>query len=192
MKKPSTLSNPQGVSCPRPSKSKAGGQWLKIIEAAEKILSICDGAFTRDEKGYDIFDAGHFRGFLRFPDIFGVEGLTPEEVEWMRRKLLRYKKQLLKVGFDISIIDQPVHPIAFFAHAKDWDGRHLRVSPRSLMKFDECLAKQLKETEMRGGWVQMEISYYRDRPLKRLWIRFNDPDENGKTRKWWEGKDGSM
>lgn len=60
----------------------------KIIEASNMVLSVCDGAFARDEEGYDIFDAGHFRGFLRYPDIFGVESITPEEVEWMRRKLL--------------------------------------------------------------------------------------------------------
>ncbi|MBA7602744.1 hypothetical protein ES703_09840 [subsurface metagenome] len=158
----------------------------KIIEASNMVLNVCDGAFTRDEEGYDIFDAGHFRGFLNHPDIFGVKDLTPEEVEWMRRKLLRYKKQLQKMGLDASILDKPVHPVAFFAHAQDWEGRRLRVSPHSLAKFDKGLAEQLKEVEKRGGWVQLKVGYYRDRPLKWLWIRFNDPDENGKTRKWWE------
>lgn len=159
----------------------------KIIEASNMVLSVCDGAFARDEEGYDILDAGHFRGFLNHPDIFGVEGLAPEEIEWMRRKLLRYKKQLRKMGLDTSVLDKPVHPVAFFAHGQDWEGRHLRVSPLSLAKFDKGLAEQLKEVEKRGGWVQIKVGY-RDRPLKWLWIRFNDPDENGKTRKWWESK----
>lgn len=160
----------------------------KVIEASEIILSMCDGAFAKDDEGYDIFDAGHFRGFLCYPDIFGVEGLTPEEIEWMRRKLLRYKEQLLKAGFDITILDKPVYPIAFFAHAQDWKGRWLRVSPYSLMKFDECLAKGLNGVAKRGDWLRLKLGYYRNQPLKWLWIRLNDPDENGKTKKWWDEK----
>jgi len=159
----------------------------QIVEAAKQVLSVCDGAFARDEKGYDIFDAGHFRGFLIYPDIFGFEGLTPEEVEWMRRKLLRYKDQLRKLGFDPSILDQPVHSVAFFAHVKDWEGKHLRLSPHSLVKLnDKFILDSLRSAEEKGSWLQMEIGFEKPYPLKHLWIRFNDPDENGRTRKWWE------
>jgi len=156
----------------------------KIIEAAQLVLSVCDGAITRDKEGYDIFDAGYFRGFLRYPDIFGVEGLTPEEVEWMRRKLLRYKRQLRKMGFDTSVLDQPVHPVAFFAHAQDWEGNWLRLSPHSLKKLG-CFLSLLK-LEGESGWYRMKIGFSKSHRFRYVWIRFNDPDEYGKTRKWWE------
>jgi len=163
---------------------------MKIIEGAKLVLSVCDGAFKRDEEGYDIFDAGHFRGFLRYPDIFGIEGLTPEEIEWMRRKLLRYKKQLRNMGFDTSILDKPVHPVAFFAHAQDWEGNWLRFSPHSfkrLGKGHEWIIDFFKHAEKENGWINMKLVFHRGTsPIKALWIRFNDPDENGKTRKWWE------
>jgi len=158
----------------------------KIIKGAELILSVCDGAFSHDEKGYDILDAGHFRGFLRYPDIFGVEGLTPEEVEWMRRKLLRYKRQLWKMGFETGILDQPIHSTAFFAHAKDWSGQWLRLSPHSLNRVSKDLVEDLKQAEKHNSWVNIDIGYKKGSILKHLWIRINDPNVNGKTRKWWE------
>jgi len=160
----------------------------KIIEGAQLILSVCDGAFSRDEQGYDIFDASHFRGFLRYPDIFGVEGLTPEEIEWMRRKLLRYKRQLREMGFDISVLDKPVHPVAFFAHAQDWEGNWLRLSPHSLNKLPKFIRETLRRgVEKERSWIQLHLAFRKGtHSLKKLWIRFNDLDENGKTRKWWE------
>jgi len=160
----------------------------KIVEASEMILNVCDGAIERDEEGYDFFDARYFRGFLTYPEIFGVEGLTPEEVEWMRRKLLRYKGQLSEMGFDTDVLDEPVHSEAFFAHAKDWRGNHLRLSPRSLGKIlDGWLVEALEEWD---GGLKIELKFYKsdphpeDHPLKRLWVRFNDPDENGKSKEF--------
>jgi len=160
----------------------------KIIEGAQLILSVCDGAIFKDEQGYDIFDASHFRGFLRYPDIFGVEGLTPEEIEWMRRKLLRYKRQLREMGFDISVLDKPVHPVAFFAHAQDWEGNWLRLSPHSLNKLPKFIRETLRRgVEKERSWIQLHLAFRKGtHSLKKLWIRFNDLDENGKTRKWWE------
>jgi len=29
--------------------------WIKILEAWRLILSVCDGAISRDEQGYDLF-----------------------------------------------------------------------------------------------------------------------------------------
>mgnify|MGYP000341891844 CR=1 FL=1 len=177
---------------------------FRIVKGAMMLLDVCDGAIMRDEKGYDIYDAGHFRGFLLYPDIFGVEGLSPEEIEWMRRKLLRYKSQLANIGFEIDCLERKVHPVAFFSHAQDWEGQWLRVSPHSLQKIPiisfhslkiegsdldlirgRSLVEWIKSVEKSNGWIRLRATFIRDAPLKKLWIRFNDPDENGKTRKWW-------
>jgi len=159
----------------------------KIIEGAQLILSVCDGAIFRDEQGYDIFDASHFRNFLRYPEIFGVEGLAPEEVEWIRRKLLRYKRQLQEMGFDTSVLDEPVYPVAFYAHVQDWEGKWLRLSPRSLDKLPKLVFEILKHAEKHDSAIQMYLAFHKGtHRLKKVWIRFNDPDEKGKTQKWWE------
>jgi len=167
----------------RKSQSSSEERLRKIIEGAQLVLSVCDGAFSKDERGYDIFDAVHFRDFLSHPDIFGVEGITPEEVEWMRRKLLRYKRQLQEMGFDTIVLDKPVHPVAFYAHAQSWEGKWLRLSPHSLKRIELTILESLK-WEGLDDWYRMEITFPKSHPIKRLWIRFNDPDENGKTQKW--------
>jgi len=160
----------------------------KVVEAAKLLLSVCDGAEARDEVGYDVFDAVHFRDFLLYSELLGVEGLTPEEVEWMRRKLLRYRGQLKEMGFDTAVLERPVHPVAFYAHGQDWDGRWLRVSPHSLKsivpkEIMEGITDYLADGER---WIRIHIKYKRGGPVKAVWIRINDPDENGKRRKWWE------
>jgi hypothetical protein len=179
--------NPRGLFEGGEEMMDSESRLRKIIEASELILSVCDGAFSRDEEGYDIFDAKHFRDFLVYPDIFGVEGLTPEEVEWMRRKLLRYKRQLQEMGFDTSVLDQPVHSVAFYTYAQDWEGNWCRLSPHSLKKVGKWIIDILKHVEKHDNWVRMKLVFKRGtNPLKKVWIRFNDPDKNGKTQKWWE------
>jgi len=154
----------------------------KVIEGALLVLSVCDGAFSRDERGYDVFDAGLMRSFLCYPDIFGVEGLTPEEVEFIRRKLLRYRKQLREMRFDAEAIEKPIHSVCFFAHGKDWEGNWLRVSPHSIRKIG-WLFKILRHQELGKGWLRMHVKFKRPSPLKEVWVRLNDVDEKGKTRK---------
>jgi len=73
-----------------------------IINFARLILTQCDGAFSRDKKGYDLFDAVTVREILR-PDIFGISELSNEEGEYLRRKLLRYKKQIHKIAIQHDI-----------------------------------------------------------------------------------------
>jgi len=171
----------------------------KIIEAAKLILSVCNGAFSRDKKGYDRFDAGYSRTILLGPDIFGREGLTPEEVEWLRRKLLRYKRQLQKeFDFDTNVLDKPVHPVAFYAEAK-WvardDSGWWRVSPHSLKKYAPEFFRGLEAKNQRDQrWFRANWTYARGHEpigvegvkIRKISIRYNDPDENGRTRKEWE------
>jgi len=68
-----------------------------VLNTAKLILRYCDGAIARDKEGYDLFDAVTVRELI-FPDIFGETELADEEVEYLRRKLLRYKNQLRKMG----------------------------------------------------------------------------------------------
>ncbi len=63
-----------------------------VLNVANLILSQCNYAQTRDKKGYDIFDATTVRRILRIRD------LDDGEVEYLRLKLLRYLKQLKKLG----------------------------------------------------------------------------------------------
>jgi len=73
-----------------------------VLNFARLVLTQCDGAFRRDKKGYDAFDAVAVREILR-PDIFGVSELVDEEVEYLRRKLLRYKKQIRKIASEFGV-----------------------------------------------------------------------------------------
>lgn len=68
-----------------------------VLDMARLVLSQCDGAMTKDGKGYDVFDRFTVRDML-MPDIFGNEGLSDEEIEYLRGKLLRYKGQIRKFG----------------------------------------------------------------------------------------------
>ena len=73
-----------------------------ILNFARLVLTQCDGAFSRDEKGYDLFDAITVREILS-PDIFGISELSDYEVEYLREKLLRYKKQIRKIAVQYGI-----------------------------------------------------------------------------------------
>lgn len=73
-----------------------------VLNMARLVLTQCDGAVTRDKKGYDSFDAVTVRQFLN-PDIFGISELADEEVEYLRRKLLRYRKQIWKIAIESGI-----------------------------------------------------------------------------------------
>lgn len=162
----------------------------RVVEAARRVLGVCDGALDRDKEGYDIFDASFIRGFF-WPEFFGFEGLTPEEIEFMRRKLLRYKAQLKELGFDPTQIDEPVHDVTFLAGAKGWDGRHLRVSPHSLREHFPSVHKQVATCKShKGGWYNIRIVYQKGEPVKEIWVRFNDLHPDGRTRKWWESDGG--
>ena len=160
--------------------------WLKILEAWKLILSVCDGAISRDEQGFDLFDAGTMRFFCH-PDLFGVEGITPEEVEFVRRKLLRYREQLKKLGYKhFDVLGRPFHDVCFFAKAEDWEGNVLRVSPYSIRDHLPFIYEYLKNHD---GWVRIYIEFKEGQHPKIWWIsiRFNDLHFDGKTRKWWEG-----
>lgn len=70
-----------------------------VLTVARLILSQCDGAMSRDHKGYDVFDRFTVRDML-MPDIFCTDDISDEEMEYLRQKLLRYKKQLRKIAKD--------------------------------------------------------------------------------------------
>lgn len=98
-----------------------------VLKALRTLLQYCDGAFERDEMGYDRFDAKTARKFLR-PDIDGVEGLADEEIEYLRRKLLRYRKQLGEYGIDVSKLENPVAETWAVAHGQRKGGPYGRIS----------------------------------------------------------------
>jgi len=78
-----------------------------ILNFAHLVLSQCCGPFVRDKKGYDRFDAYTVRDILE-PDIFGIAELEDEEVEYLRQKLLRYKKQILKIAAEHGISQEKI------------------------------------------------------------------------------------
>lgn len=78
-----------------------------ILNIARLILTQCDGAISRDRKGYDNHDAVTVRELLS-PDLFGISGLVDMEVEYLRRKLLRYTKQLRKIGGDYEYSEEQI------------------------------------------------------------------------------------
>ena len=64
---------------------------------ANLVLTQCRGPLVKDKIGYDMFDAFTVRDIL-YPDIFGIDELCDEEIEYLRLKLLRYKEQIQKIG----------------------------------------------------------------------------------------------
>jgi len=102
-----------------------------VLKAFRLLLSHCDGAVSKDGEGFDIFDAGTMR-FFSFPEMFGNDEISDEEGEFIRLKLIRYREQLKKYGFEeVDKLYEPVSKTWFFARAEDEDGRRLRVSRRS-------------------------------------------------------------
>lgn len=78
-----------------------------VLTFARLILTQCHGPFIRDKKGYDRFDAYTVRDLLS-PDIFGISDLELEEVEYLRQKLLRYKKQIIKFAKENNIPQEKI------------------------------------------------------------------------------------
>jgi len=78
-----------------------------VLNIARLVLAYCDGAISRDKRGYDIFDAVTIRQILN-PDIFGVGELMDEEIEYLRLKLLRYKKQIQKIAVEHDVPQEKI------------------------------------------------------------------------------------
>ena len=83
--------------------SKLKEIWKKLEEmddktyvffATFKLLSVCDGAFYRDGWGFNRPDAFLVRYLLTEKE------LSDEQIEFLRRLLLKYEKQLKKLGVD--------------------------------------------------------------------------------------------
>jgi hypothetical protein len=70
-----------------------------VIAVARKMLSLTN-PWARDKMGYTMPDAWLFR------DLLSREELTPENVEWMRRALLKYEKQIRRLGLDFDRLDK--------------------------------------------------------------------------------------
>jgi len=109
-----------------------------VLNIAHLVLAHCDGAIHRDERGYDIFDAVTVREILS-PDIFGVSELMDEEVEYLRLKLLRYKKQIEKIATEHGVpldninealkkLEEPLAESSVIIHGKPKLGRYGRIS----------------------------------------------------------------
>ena len=100
-----------------------------ILNAARILLTRCDGAFTKDEEGYDKFDAVTVRQILN-PDIFGISELADDEVEYLREKLLRYKQQLGELGVDCGRLERPITNGSIIIRGTTDDGRSGRISAK--------------------------------------------------------------
>jgi len=122
-----------------------------VLNIARLVLAHCDGAIHRDERGYDIFDAVTVREILN-PDIFGVGELMDEEVEYLRLKLLRYKKQIQKIAVEHGVpqekitealkkLDEPLAESSVIIHGKlKGNSQYGRISLKWLMmSFHEPL-----------------------------------------------------
>lgn len=117
-----------------------------VLNFAHLILTQCDGAFKRDKKGYDLFDAITVRQILK-SDIFGIADLSNEEIEYLRRKLLRYKEQIRKIALQhnfskdqiemgLKKLEQPVASSAIIIRGCVGKGRpYGRISLKWLRKW---------------------------------------------------------
>lgn len=72
-----------------------------IIEAARALLDRCDGAATKDEKGYNGADSGFVHG------LFERRWLTGGQLGALARLLPKYKAQLAVLGFDVPQLTIP-------------------------------------------------------------------------------------
>ena len=164
--------------------------WNKIMDAWRLLLSVCDGAELRDKKGYDRFDAFTMRLFL-YKDLFGREEITPQEVEFIRRKLLRYREQLKKLGYQhFNVLEKPFDEVSFFAIGENWDGKIRRVSPISIQDHLPIILELIRVFSKSGieDGLRLYIKFKRGTsPVKRIFARLNDLDVNGKPTMDWEG-----
>ena len=72
------------------------GDVATVLNAGYRILKVCDGAQSKDKRGFNKPDAVLIRELYFKP----AEELTMENVEFIRRKLLNYEIQLTKFGID--------------------------------------------------------------------------------------------
>ena len=75
-----------------------------IIQVAKTLLSVCDGAVRLDFQGYNKFDAPVVRDILFYED----DEITLEEAEKLRKILLKYKRQIEAMGFDYTLLQEPL------------------------------------------------------------------------------------
>lgn len=72
-----------------------------IIEAAKALLSVCDGAASRDTQGYNGADSP----FVRF--LFERRWLSEKQLAALHRLLGKYRGQLSTYGFDYEALEVP-------------------------------------------------------------------------------------
>ena len=153
----------------------------KIIDAWKRLLGVCDGAISRDEQGFSLFDAFNMRLYYR-SDLFGVERITPEEVEFLRRKLLKYRKQLKELGYRyFDVLDRSVHEISFFAVGENWEGQIYRISINSIRNHLPFIYELLNT-----DGIRIYAKFGKDSLVKWILVRLNDIDINGNTVISWE------
>lgn len=141
-----------------------------VLNFARLLLTQCDGAFSRDEKGYDIFDAFTVRQILN-PDIFDISELADEEVEYLRQKLLRYKKQIRKVATEFGVpkdkvetglekLDEPVAECSVLIRGQVKKARG-RISLKWLRQFflGETNIQEIEVLNMRGSDLDKIFQY---------------------------------
>jgi len=82
---------------------------LYILKAATTMFKVTD-PFKKDDRGFNKPEAWLFKAMLeRDVNEFRIENL-----EWIRRSLLKYKVQLSDLGFDMSMLTAPVAEKAIY------------------------------------------------------------------------------
>jgi len=140
----------------------------EVLACAYFVLQYCDGAWSRDEQGYDVFDAVTVR-LLLSPDVFGDLELHDDEIEYLRQKLLRYRTQIrtlaleegrdpAKVERTLKELERPLseEPNLIKVHLETYKGTvlHGRINPKNLKRLCRLVflegAKVLKLDSVSG------------------------------------------
>ena len=88
-----------------------------VIFVARKLLSLTY-PWARDGVGFTIPDAWLFR------DLLSREKLAPENIEWMRRALLKYERQIRQLGLDFDRLEKVrIAQRAIFWRAEGLEGK---------------------------------------------------------------------
>lgn len=74
-----------------------------ILQIGRELLSVCDGARRKDFQGYNKPDAYTARTILSF------QNPSDNQVEFLRKILLKYKNQILNFGFDYDTLKIVYH-----------------------------------------------------------------------------------
>lgn len=82
---------------------------LYILRVAVALFKITD-PFKKDDRGFNRIDAWLFKYML----TKGVDDFTIHNLEWMRRKLLSYRRQIEKLGFSYELVCTRVSDKAIF------------------------------------------------------------------------------